>query len=244
MRSERCRGPGFRVQKPRAALTLALSQRERNFRRQPVCVAVGREDDRLHIPFARKTYDELFAEHTGLRPDDVPGIAKLAENLGFNAVGKHPDVVKSFVFEEKVEEALVQPTFVIDYPRALPVDEAEGQQPGDCGAVRVVCARHGIGQRVYRAERPRLAGGAFQQAARWFAGGGVDGQDGPRFHPGVAARDAAAGGLGIGIDRLVMLLTNSPSIREVILFPLLRPEVEGAKPQAAGVGGEPPTPHP
>jgi len=61
----------------------------------------------------------FLAEHTGLRPDDAPGIAKLAESLGFNAVGKHPDVVKSFVFEEKVEEALVQPTFVIDYPASL-----------------------------------------------------------------------------------------------------------------------------
>ena len=41
------------------------------------------------------------------------------KRLGFNAVGKHPDVVKSFVFEEKVEEALVRPTFVIDYPASL-----------------------------------------------------------------------------------------------------------------------------
>ena len=70
-------------------------------------------------PFARKTYDELFAEHTGLAADDAAGIAKLAEKIGFNTAGKHPDVVKSFVFEEKVEDALAGPIFVTDYPASI-----------------------------------------------------------------------------------------------------------------------------
>src|SRR5205085_220213 len=54
-------------------------------------------------PFARKTYDELFAEHTGVAGDDEQGIKRLAEKIGFDTAGKHPDVIKSEVFEETVE---------------------------------------------------------------------------------------------------------------------------------------------
>ncbi len=61
----------------------------------------------------------MFAEHTGIAADDAAGIAKLAEQLGFNPVGKHPDVVKSFVFEEQVEDALAGPVFVLDYPASI-----------------------------------------------------------------------------------------------------------------------------
>ena len=57
-------------------------------------------------PFARQTYDELFAEHTGVDPaDDAAAIAKLADEIGFETAGKHPDVIKSEVFEERVEDA-------------------------------------------------------------------------------------------------------------------------------------------
>ncbi len=184
-------------------------------------------------PFARKTYDELFAEHTGLRPDDAAGIAKLAESLGFNAVGKHPDVVKSFVFEEKVEEALVQPTFVIDYPASLcPLTKRKASDPAIAERFELFVHGMELANAYTELNDPDLQEELFTKQL-----------DGLPEEESMAKMDhdfiralrhgmPPAGGLGVGIDRLVMLLTNSPSIREVILFPLLRPEVEGGKPQA------------
>src|SRR5262249_5638219 len=67
-------------------------------------------------PFARKTYDELFQQYTGVASDDLVGIKALAENIGFDTASKHPDVIKSEVFEEKVEDQLTGPIFVMDYP--------------------------------------------------------------------------------------------------------------------------------
>jgi lysyl-tRNA synthetase, class II len=194
-------------------------------------------------PFARKTYDELFAEHTGLQPDDATGIAKLAEKLGFNAVGKHPDVVKSFVFEEKVEEALVQPTFVIDYPASLcPLTKRKTSNPAIAERFELFVHGMELANAYTELNDPDLQEELFSKQL-----------DGLPEEESMAKMDhdfiralrhgmPPAGGLGIGIDRLVMLLTNSPSIREVILFPLLRPEVEGAKPQAVRAGDEPPAP--
>jgi lysyl-tRNA synthetase, class II len=178
-------------------------------------------------PFARKTYDELFTEHAGLKPDDARGIAKLAESLGFNAIGKHPDVVKSFVFEEKVEEALVQPTFVIDYPASLcPLTKRKAANPAIAERFELFVHGMELANAYTELNDPDLQEELFSKQL-----------DGLPEEESMAKMDhdfiralrhgmPPAGGLGIGIDRLVMLLTNSPSIREVILFPLLRPEVE------------------
>src|SRR5262249_30688632 len=55
-------------------------------------------------PFARKPYDELFAKQPGIDPADAAAVRKLAETIGFDTAGKHPDVIKSEVFEERVED--------------------------------------------------------------------------------------------------------------------------------------------
>ena len=75
-------------------------------------------------PFQRKTYNELFAEHAGIDPTDNDAILALAKKIGFNTVSesgepRHIDVIKNEIFEEKVEDALVGPIFVTDYPASI-----------------------------------------------------------------------------------------------------------------------------
>jgi lysyl-tRNA synthetase class 2 len=70
-------------------------------------------------PFARRTYDELFQQHTGVDPRDEARVADLARHSGLDPAGKHPDVVRNFVFEERVEDQLRGPVFVLDYPASI-----------------------------------------------------------------------------------------------------------------------------
>ena len=161
-------------------------------------------------PFARKTYDELFAEHTGLRPDDAAGIAKLAEQIGFNTVGKHPDVVKSFVFEEKVEDALAGPIFVIDYPASIcPLTKRKAGNPAIAERFELFIHGMEVANAYTELNDPDLQEELFSKQL-----------DGLPEEESMAKMDhdfvralrngmPPAGGLGIGIDRLVMLLTNS-----------------------------------
>ena len=82
-------------------------------------VPFGDAEIDFSTPFARETYDDLFARHTGIDPTDTDAVKKLAEEIGFETAGKHPDVIKNEVFEEKVEDELVGPVFVIDYPASI-----------------------------------------------------------------------------------------------------------------------------
>jgi lysyl-tRNA synthetase class 2 len=176
-------------------------------------------------PFARKTYDELFQEHTDIAGNDQAGIKALAEKIGFDTAGKHPDVIKSEVFEERVEDKLSGPIFVMDYPASIcPLTKRKQTNPAVAERFELVVQGMEVANAYTELNDPDLQAELFRtQLAGQKEEDSMAKMDHDFIH---ALRHGMppAGGLGIGIDRLVMLLTNSTSIRDVILFPLLRPE--------------------
>lgn len=176
-------------------------------------------------PFARKTYDELFAEHTGVDPSDAAGVAALAEKIGFDTAGRHPDVIKSDVFEAKVEDALVGPIFVTDYPASIcPLTKRKRDNPDVAERFELFVDGMEIANAYTELNDPDLQEKLFKTQLAGLSDEDSMAKMDTDFIRALRNGMPPAGGLGIGIDRLVMLLTNSQSIRDVILFPLLRPE--------------------
>jgi lysyl-tRNA synthetase class 2 len=206
--------------------TLPLSQRERGeILGHALKLRWGDKEIDFTPPFPRKTYDELFAEHTGEKADDTAGIRKLAEQSGFNTVGKHPDVVKSFVFEEKVEAALTGPIFVLDYPASIcPLTKRKSSNPAIAERFELFIQGMEVANAYTELNDPDLQEELFSKQLEGLPEEQSMAKMDHDFVRALRHGMPPAGGLGIGIDRLVMLLTNSPTIREVILFPLLRPE--------------------
>ena len=201
-----------------------LSQRERG---DDLKLPWGEKEIDFTPPFARKTYDELFAEHTGLAPDDTAGIAKLTEQIGFDTAGKHPDVVKNFLFEEKVEDALAGPIFVTDYPSSIcPLTKRKADNGAIAERFELFIEGMEVANAYTELNDPDLQEELFTKQLAGLPEEDSMAKMDRDFVRALRHGMPPAGGLGIGIDRLVMLLTNSQTIREVILFPLLRPEVE------------------
>ncbi|HEY2827899.1 MAG TPA: lysine--tRNA ligase [Pirellulales bacterium] len=176
-------------------------------------------------PFARKTYDDLIQEHTGVAGTDQVCIKALAEKIGFDTAGKHPDVIKSEVFEECVEDKLAGPVFVTDYPASIcPLTKRKQDNPAVAERFELIVNGMEVANAYTELNDPDLQAQLFHTQ---LAGQKEEDSMAKMDHDFIRALRHGmppAGGLGIGIDRLVMLLTNSTSIRDVILFPLLRPE--------------------
>jgi lysyl-tRNA synthetase class 2 len=176
-------------------------------------------------PFARATYDELFRQHTGVDPNDEKAVAVLAQSIGFDTTAKHPDVVKNFVFEEKVESQLMGPVFVLDYPASIcPLTKRKAGSPHLAERFELFIQGMEIANAYTELNDPDLQEELFRTQ---LAGLPADESMARMDHDFIRALRHGmppAGGLGLGMDRLVMLLTGAQSIREVILFPLLRPE--------------------
>ncbi|GHT47182.1 lysine--tRNA ligase [Planctomycetales bacterium] len=176
-------------------------------------------------PFARKTYDELLKEYAGVDPNDSAAMIEYAKSLHIDVTGKHPDVVKNAVFEEKVECNLLNPTFVIDYPASIcPLTKRKRSNPNIAERFELFIHGMELANAYTELNDPDLQEQLFTKQL-----------DGQKAEDSMAKMDRdfikalrhgmpPAGGLGIGIDRLCMLLTDTASIREVILFPLQRPE--------------------
>lgn len=176
-------------------------------------------------PFARRTYAELFQEHAGVDPKDEAGVLQLAQSLGIDTQGVHLDVVRNKIFEVKVEDALIGPVFVYDYPASIcPLTKRKVGEPEIAERFELFVHGMELANAYTELNDPDLQDQLFRQQ---LAGQKEEDSMSKMDHDFVRALRHGmppAGGLGIGIDRLVMILTDTASIREVILFPLLRPE--------------------
>jgi lysyl-tRNA synthetase class 2 len=178
-------------------------------------------------PFQRKTYDELLAESTGLDPNDAAAIQARAASMGLQAAGKHPDVVKNEVFEIAVADRLEGPIFVFDYPASIcPLTKRKAGSPQIAERFELFVCGMELANAYTELNDPDLQEALFSQQLEGLAEEDSMARMDRDFVRALRHGMPPAGGLGIGIDRLVMLLTDSQSIREVILFPLLRPEAE------------------
>jgi lysyl-tRNA synthetase class 2 len=192
---------------------------------QPSQVTWGDSTVDLSAPFARRTYHELFAEIVGVDPHSPADVERVAKKIGFDTAGKHPDVVKSEVFEELVEDQLKGPIFVLDYPATLcPLTKRKASDPAVAERFELFIEGMEIANAYTELNDPDLQEELF---GAQLAGLNEEESMAKMDHDFVRALRHGmppAGGLGIGIDRLVMLITGAQSIRDVILFPLLRRE--------------------
>jgi lysyl-tRNA synthetase class 2 len=178
-------------------------------------------------PFARQSYDEAFAEHAGASPDDPAAVKAVAERIGLNTAGKHPDVIKNEVFEALVEDRLTGPVFIYDYPASIcPLTKRKASRPEIAERFELFIEGMELGNAYTELNDPDLQEELFSKQLEGLPEEESMARMDRDFIRALRHGMPPAGGLGIGIDRLVMLLTNSTSIREVILFPLLRSEVE------------------
>ncbi len=186
-------------------------------------VAWGGKTIDFSRPFARRSYGDLFREHTGVDLEAWDAVQALAGRLGIPVAGRHPDVVRSEIFEAQVEDALVGPVFVIDYPASIcPLTKRKAGQPELAERFELFVQGMELANAYTELNDPDLQEQLFQTQ---LAGMPEEDSMARMDHDFVLAlRNGMppAGGLGVGIDRLVMLLTGCPSIRDVILFPLLR----------------------
>ncbi|MBQ3388617.1 MAG: lysine--tRNA ligase [Thermoguttaceae bacterium] len=177
-------------------------------------------------PFARRTYFELFQEKTGVDPADRAAVKAYAATLGLEDLDqKDPDVILNEVFEEKVEDALEGPVFVTDYPASIcPLTKRKRNNPAIAERFELFINGMELANAYTELNDPDLQEELFRKQ---LSGQKEEDSMAKMDHDFIRALRHGmppAGGLGIGIDRLVMILTNTTSIREVILFPLLRPE--------------------
>jgi len=158
---------------------------------------------------------------------DRSDLAALAESRGVqvDAAWSNGKIVLE-VFEKLVEPHLVQPTFVCDFPREVsPLARPHRSEPGLTEHVDPVIGGLEIGTGYSELTDPDEQRAKFllQQRAREAGDEGAHPFD-EDFLVALEHGMPPAGGLGIGIDRLLMILTDAPSIRDLILFPHHRPE--------------------
>ena len=190
--------------------------------------------DFARAPYARSTYAEAFATHAGVEPHS-DGVAALRAACTDRSVDLAPDDREGWL--TWLQSSEVEPRLGVDRPEFVhlyPADQCalSRVRPGDppvalrfelyCRGIELANGFDELTDPVEQAER--IAHENRERAARGLATYPLDRE----FVDALADMPPSAG-VAVGLDRVVMLLTNSPSIRDVILFPHMRPEKTQAR---------------
>ena len=192
-------------------------------------IPFGEHKISLKRPWKRIKFMQALREYSGLAPnkfDDEAGIMELASTLAPDnksiSLGKALDII----FDKNVKHQLIQPTFITNPPKEVsPLAKAAKDNPDEAERFELMIAGMEIANAFSELTDPEEQRRRFEQQAQERERGDdeshlVDMDYVQALEYGMPP----TGGEGIGIDRLVMILANKKSIREVILFPLLRPK--------------------
>lgn len=180
-------------------------------------------------PWKRQSMLEAIREHTGLDFNDIrtdEAARKAAEDLKVHT-GKDASrgEIINEIFEQFVEDKLIQPTFIYGHPVEIsPLAKRNRETPELTDRFELFIMQREIANAFSELNDPLDQKERFMAQAAKRAGGDAEAHMMDEDYLNALEYGMPpAGGLGIGIDRLVMLFTDSPSIRDVIFFPTLRP---------------------
>jgi lysyl-tRNA synthetase class 2 len=201
-----------------------------------VCLLIEKHCDGWKLPFGnleidytrpwrRAKYADLLEEHAGCDIEDIAAVRAKARQLELNEVNMDDAVVINEVFEATVEEHLVNPTFVIDYPAAIcPLTKQSKADPRYAERFELFIGKMELANAYTELNDPDVQEANFRSQLRGLSAEETMAKMDEDFVNALKYGMPPAGGLGVGIDRLIMLLTGATSIRDVVLFPLLKPQ--------------------
>ncbi len=199
---------------------------------QEVCgtttITYGGVEIDLGSPFKRVTMIDAVKEYAGVDFDlikDTEEAKKIADEKGVHYEERHKkgDILNLF-FEEFVEEHLVQPTFVLDHPvEVSPLTKRKPDKPDYVERFELFITCREMCNAYSELNDPIDQRARFAAQEEAFAAGDEEANHTDEdFLNALEIGMPPTGGIGYGIDRLVMLLTDSPAIRDVLLFPTMK----------------------
>ena len=195
-------------------------------------VQVGENVINFHRPWKRYTMYEAIKEFTGI---DISEMNEDQMTAAAASIGIHVDKtmgrgkIIDEIFGEKCEAKLIQPTFITDYPQEMsPLAKKHRTMPGLVERFEAICNGKEICNAYSELNDPIDQRARFEEQLELAKRGDEEAmQLDEDFLRAIDYGMPPTSGLGIGIDRLAMIMTNSNSIQDVLFFPQMRPEAKG-----------------
>ena len=176
------------------------------------------------IPMAQAVKDACGVDYADWQTDEDARACLNRLEVHYEKTAKRGDCLAA-LFDEYVEATLIQPTFIIDYPVDIsPLAKRKPENPDLTERFEFFISGHEMGNAFSELNDPIDQRKRFEEQVRVRAAEGIKAEVDEDFVTALEYGLPPTGGLGFGIDRMVMLLTDNASIRDVLLFPTMKPQ--------------------